>query len=733
MKKRIALLSILFAFCALILVPCTRINADQPFINNPRWHETTLNDVDSRYNAHESFIVVFFRQTCFNSNIRKMLLDDWMNEYQIDLYAVDIDQYSTPYWIWDTLGDNATLPIITIVDEGTAVSYDGNNSMRVINQAVLEFIGVYDGMDVDFYAADNAIYQAYAKDQYTAKKLYLKSASSISSAIVQQAQSVTAGLSSDSAKLKAIYDWVAENIYYDYGAFEGYVSSTQTAEEVYSRGMGVCAGYANLTQDMCHAVGIPCRVVVGFATGVGSDNATEAVWSLYKQYQNSGNLNALRNGVEPYENHAWNEAYVGGRWIILDTTWGSNNDAYYDPTAGTYGIIGAAHTDDYYDPDLVRFSESHLFLTDYSAVYPKVTKQPASVTASVGSTATFSVTASGTGLSYQWQYKKAGGSTWYNSSFTGATTATMSVPVIAARDGYSYRCVVKGVGGSKVYSNAATLTVKMAITSQPSNVTASIGDTAKFTVKASGAGLTYQWQYKKAGGSTWYNSSFTGSKTATMSVPVIAARDGYQYRCVVKDANGNTATSSGAKLTVKIKVTSQPQSVTAAIGDTVNYSVSATGVGLTYQWQYKKPGTTSWANSTFTGAQTASMSVQVIAARNGYEYRCVIKDANGKTVNSSAAMLTVEIHITTQPQSVTAAAGSSVNFSVRATGAGPTYQWQYKRPGTDKWYKSSFTGAQTNTMTVPVITARNGYEYRCVITDANGETVYSLEATLTVE
>ena len=362
-----------------------------------------------------------------------------------------------------------------------------------------------------------------------------------------------------------------------------------------------------------------------------------------------------------------------------------------------------------------------------------ITNQPASVTAWTGTTVKFSVTATGTGLSYQWQYKKPGTTSWANSTFTGAKTATMSVPVIAARDGYQYRCLIKDVDGEKVYSSAAKLTAKKPITTQPSDVTAAVGDTAKFTVKASGSGLSYQWQYKKAGGSTWYNSSFTGAKTATMSVPVIAARDGYEYRCVVKDSNGNKATSSSAKLTVKIKVASQPQSVTAAIGDTANYSVSATGVGLAYQWQYKKPGTTSWVNSTFTGAKTATMSVPVIAARNGYEYRCVITDANGNTVNSSAAMLTVEIHITKQPQSVTAAAGSTVNFSVRATGAGLTYQWQYKRPGTDKWYKSSFTGAQTNTMTVPVIAARDGYQYRCVITDANGETVNSQEATLNVE
>ena len=43
-----------------------------------------------------------------------------------------------------------------------------------------------------------------------------------------------------------------------------------------------------------------------------------------------------------------------------------------------------------------------------------------------------------------------------------------------------------------------------------------------------------------------------------------------------------------------------------------------------------------------TGCKTATLSIEATAGRNGYQYRCVITDATGATVNSSAATLTVK-------------------------------------------------------------------------------------------
>ncbi|MBR5372198.1 MAG: hypothetical protein IK130_08285, partial [Oscillospiraceae bacterium] len=116
-------------------------------------------------------------------------------------------------------------------------------------------------------------------------------------------------------------------------------------------------------------------------------------------------------------------------------------------------------------------------------------------------------------------------------------------------------------------------------------------------------------------------------------------RDGQKYRCVVK-VNGTTLTSNEASLKVQAAITAQPQSVSAAIGSTAKFTVTASGKNLTYQWQFLS--TTGWKNSGMTGAQTATISVPVTADRNGQQYRCVVTSANGTSATSNAATLTAK-------------------------------------------------------------------------------------------
>ena len=259
---------------------------------------------------------------------------------------------------------------------------------------------------------------------------------------------------------------------------------------------------------------------------------------------------------------------------------------------------------------------------------PEITKQPASVTVAAGSTAKFSVTATGGGLSYQWQVKS--GDSWVavnNPYIEGAKTATLLVPATEARNGNQYRCQVKNLAGT-VYSNAAKLTVSAAakptITKQPASVTAATGTTAKFSVTASGSNLSYQWQFRASSSGSWANitnTAYSGMKTATLTAPATASRNGYQYRCVVKNAAGS-ATSNAATLTVMAKpaITAQPASVNVTVGATAKFSVTATGSGLSYQWQFRASSTDAWANITntaYSGVKTATLSVPATASRNG--------------------------------------------------------------------------------------------------------------------
>jgi len=274
----------------------------------------------------------------------------------------------------------------------------------------------------------------------------------------------------------------------------------------------------------------------------------------------------------------------------------------------------------------------------------KVTAQPAGANLPAGKTAKFTVKATGTGLKYQWQYRTSSKGSWKNETASGSKTATLSVPVTAIRNGYQYRCVIADKYGNVVNSNAATLKVViLKVTTQPANKYLPAGKTAKFTVKVSGTGLKYQWQYRKNAKGTWKNASGTGNKKATLSVAATAARNGYQYRCKITDKYGNVIYSKVATLKiVTLKITAQPSSVTLAKGKTATFKVVAKGTGLKYQWQFRKNAQGAWKKATNKGNKTATLKVPVTNARNGYQYRCVITDKYGNVINSAAATLKVK-------------------------------------------------------------------------------------------
>ncbi len=69
-------------------------------------------------------------------------------------------------------------------------------------------------------------------------------------------------------------------------------------------------------------------------------------------------------------------------------------------------------------------------------------------------------------------------------------------------------------------------------------------------MKATGGSLTYQWYYRTGSGGEWKAVSAASGKTATYTLTTAARHNGYQYRCLVKNAAGKVY-SSIVKLTVK--------------------------------------------------------------------------------------------------------------------------------------------------------------------------------------
>ncbi|MBR2549714.1 MAG: hypothetical protein IKE92_06835 [Clostridiales bacterium] len=359
-----------------------------------------------------------------------------------------------------------------------------------------------------------------------------------------------------------------------------------------------------------------------------------------------------------------------------------------------------------------------------------ITKQPVNYTGAAGSTATFSITAQGDGLTYQWQVYSNGA--WSNSNATGSKTNKISFNVTNNHNGNKYRCIVNDSNGQKVYSNTATITVTtpLKVTKQPVNYTGAAGSTASFSVTASGTGLTYQWQMYSDG--AWKNSGATGSKTNKISFNVTSSHNGKKYRCIITDSNGQKVYSNTATVTVTtpLTVTKQPANYSGIAGSTASFSVTAQGTGLTYQWQVYSNG--AWSNSNATGSKTNKISFKVTDSHNGNKYRCIVKDSSGQKVYSNTATISVfsPVSITKQPSNYTGAVGSTATFNVTASGTGLTYQWQMYSDGT--WKNSGATGSKTSKISFKVTDSHDGKKYRCIITDSNGQKVYSNTATVTV-
>jgi len=269
-----------------------------------------------------------------------------------------------------------------------------------------------------------------------------------------------------------------------------------------------------------------------------------------------------------------------------------------------------------------------------------ITKQPTNVTVANGEKVATTVTATGEGLKYTWYYTSNGNTNqFFVSSVTGATYSTT---MDATRDGRKVYCVITDKYGNSVTTNTVTLSMKsgLAITKQPTNVTAANGSKVETTVTATGEGLTYTWYYTSNGKtSQFYVSSVTG---ATYSTTMDATRDGRKVYCVITDKYGNTVKTNTVTLSMKsgLAITKQPTNVTVANGEKAATTVTATGEGLTYTWYYTSNGkTTEFYKSSVTGA---TYSTTMDSTRDGRKVYCVITDKYGNTVTTDIVTLTMK-------------------------------------------------------------------------------------------
>ena len=354
-----------------------------------------------------------------------------------------------------------------------------------------------------------------------------------------------------------------------------------------------------------------------FTPTVSGDYEFSMWWTQY--VSRSPNIPVAIDFAGGTDNVNINQQVNGGQWNIINT---------YSFEAGvSYNITVTAvpgGSQNYSTcADAVKF-------VLVSVTPPSITSQPLNQTVTEGQSASFSVTAGGSApLSYQWQ--KDG------SDMPGATGATYTTPAaVLEDDGAVFRCVIANAGGSAM-SNDAILTVNAAvapaITTHPLSQTVTEGQTASFSVAATGtAPLSYQWQKN--------GSNIPGATGAAYTTPATVPGDsGAVFHCVVSNVKGSV-TSNDATLTVNEiivapSITNQPSDQTVLVGETASFSVTATGTApLSYQWQKN--------DSDIPGATGAAYTTPATAlSDNGATFHCIVSNTGGQVTSSDATLSVV--------------------------------------------------------------------------------------------
>lgn len=184
-----------------------------------------------------------------------------------------------------------------------------------------------------------------------------------------------------------------------------------------------------------------------------------------------------------------------------------------------------------------------------------------------------------------------------------------------------------GCGESPTDSDPNTLSTPT-ITTQPSQQTVVMGDTAKFSVLGTGGELEYQWYID--------NNPISGATENTFNFVPLQSDSGASVTVVITNDSGSD-TSSAVTISVVSQViapaiSTQPNSVTVQEDSMATFTVVASGTGLSYQW--KENGTA------IPGETNASYSKIATKSDSGNSYVVDVYNSED-TISSDTVSLTV--------------------------------------------------------------------------------------------
>lgn len=295
----------------------------------------------------------------------------------------------------------------------------------------------------------------------------------------------------------------------------------------------------------------------------------------------------------------------------------------------------------------------------YYRLAPTITSQPQSRVVPAGSSATFSVEASGIpSPTYKWY--------WNGEPLSPGTSASILVSTAQFDWTGAFHVVVSNSRGS-VTSSKAFLTVLYPpdITTQPQSKTAAIGQSVSFSTSASGVPAPYfQWYLN--------GNSISGANGPTYSIPFVQNSDAGDYTVSAINSQGSDPSQAATLqvLPVPLAVVIRPATQIAFMGTNLFFDSELISVG-SYSCQWFLNG------RKLPGRTTPTLYLPKIALGSRGDYQLEVRNAFG-VIRSDPAHVDVVVPptILTQPRPTTARVGKPAVLRVAAKGSLPlTYQW----------------------------------------------------------
>jgi polygalacturonase/PKD repeat protein len=390
--------------------------------------------------------------------------------------------------------------------------------------------------------------------------------------------------------------------------------------------------------------------------------ATADWTSIGKDAQNTNVFNGFSNGTNYTLQFAFQRSNL--TTLAITETWSNlSNGATLSVTAVdtmatnfSFDGIGFRPQNSSFAPATNNFTEVKVEVTS-SPVPASIITDPQDLAIASGHTATFTVVPNGTlPLFYQWYYNTI-------TVLANATNSTFTITNTGTSDAGGYSVLVSNAYGSAT-SAVAQLTVAVngpSITNQPQDLTVIPGQSATFSVGASGSfPLTYQWYYNT-------NSIITNATSDTLTLTNVQPGDAGTYSVVASNPVASV-TSSYALLTVNTDPAapvfiSEPAPLAVKVGNSASFTAAAVGTQpITYQWNVNNVPITN-----ATSATSTTLLLTNVQTTDAGSYTLTASNSVGSTI-SSAAVLTVVLKV---PLPVIPAMSTNV-LSFGAVGDGTT-------------------------------------------------------------